>query len=280
MTTEQNNKHCGEEEGMHSNFKKKVGFGFVLLAVTGSLLLGAQFVSTLKAMDYLGGENNRATISVDGMGEGYAVPDIAQVSFSVMNESKTQKEAADAVNTAMKKLQEFLNKAGVEEKDIKTSSYDLYQQSDWVTTPCPLSSMRPCDGGHQVFRGFQITQSVTVKIHKLDNAGTIVGGLTENGATNISGLTFSVDNDEGIKAEVRKDAIDKAKAKAKVLAKQLGVDLVRIVSFNEGGNYPIYYGRGGMEMKTMSADAGAPAPTLPVGENKYTSNVTIVYEVR
>jgi uncharacterized protein YggE len=92
-----------------------------------------------------------------------------------------------------------------------------------------------------------------------------------------------VENEDGVKNEARTEAIAKAKEKAAQLAKDLGVTLVRITTFSEGGNFPMAYGRGGgVLMKAMSADAAiAPAPAdIPAGENKYTANVTIVYEIR
>jgi len=61
----------------------------------------------------------------------------------------------------------------------------------------------------------------------------------------------------------------------------LGVRLVRIVNFSENGNYPIMYAKGMMATESVaSAPTPTPTPTLPTGENKITSNVTITYEIR
>jgi len=89
-----------------------------------------------------------------------------------------------------------------------------------------------------------------------------------------------VEDESAIQTEARDEAIADAKEKAKALAKELGVSLVRIVSFTEsngGYPYPLYdkaYGMGGAVAQS------APAPEISTGENKYTSNVTIVYEIR
>ena len=98
---------------------------------------------------------------------------------------------------------------------------------------------------------------------------------------NLSGPNFTVEHQDAVEAQARASAIAKAQAKADQLAKDLGVSIVRIVSFNEGSIYPMMFG-GGLEMKAMSADAGiAPmAANIPAGQNKYTSNVTIVYEIK
>lgn len=263
--------------------KHKAATGFILLAISGSLLLLALFATALKEYQYIGRDvNAQTTITVSGDGESFAAPDIATVSFAITEDAKTPADARKVVDEKMKKVSEFLATSGVAAKDIKTTGYNLNPKYEWQQKQI-VCIMYPCTQppGKQVLIGYTVTQSTEVKVRNLDNAGTILGGLTDNGATDVSGLNFMVENEDGIKATVREEAIAKAKAKAEQLAKDLGVSLVRIVSFNEGGNYPVYYGRGGMEMKAMSADAGmAPAPSISAGENKYTSNVTIVYEIR
>jgi uncharacterized protein YggE len=67
--------------------------------------------------------------------------------------------------------------------------------------------------------------------------------------------------------------------KAKVLSKSLDIDLDHIVNFydNQGGYPTPVYGMGGYDAKAQSVSV---APTLPAGENKVVSNVTLVYEIR
>lgn len=272
-------------------WKRKVGGGVLLLAISGALLLLALFASTLKEYQFIGRDvtGEFTTISVSGEGEAFAAPDIATISFSITQESKTAAEARKSVDDRMKKIYAFLTASGIKEKDIK-ASYNLYPKYEWQQAksyvPC-LGGYCPPVEGKQVLTGYEVTESVEVKIREIDKnadaAGVIVGGLADNGATNISGPNFSIEDEDSVKEKAREEAIAKAKAKAEKLAEELGVSLVRITSFSEGGVYPMYdYGRGGMEMKAMSADSGAPSPAanIPAGENKYTSNVTITYEIR
>ncbi len=273
-------------------WKRKVAGGLVLLALSGSLLLLALFASTLKEYQYIGRDvpGEQTTISVNGEGEEYAAPDIATISFSITQDAKTATEARKSVDDRMKKIHAFLTASGVKEKDIK-ATYSLYPKYEWrqttkIYSPCISGYCPPVDG-QQVLIGYEVTESVEVKIRDIDknadSAGVIIGGLADNGASNINGPNFSLEDEDGVKEVARKEAIKEAKAKAEKLADELGVTLVRVTSFSEGGNYPIYgYGRGGAEMKTMATDSAmAPeAANIPAGENKYTSNVTITYEVR
>ena len=247
----------------------------LVLVVLGGLLGGLPVLKKYKSSLV-----PARVFSVTSEGKTTVSPDIAKVSFSVVSRGQNPETLSETNNQKMQAVIENIKANGVEAKDIKTTGYNLSPKYEWqeqrivcITYHC---NQPP---GKQVLTGYEVTQSVEVKIRDLDDAGTILGGLSDNGATNVSGLNFLVENEDSVQREAREEAITKAKTKAEELAKDLDVSLVRIVSFNEGGNYPVYYGRA--EMKLMSADAGASvAADIPVGENKYTSNVTIVYEIK
>ena len=214
-------------------WKRKIAGGLVLLALSGSLFLLALFASTLKEYQYIGRDlpGEQTTISVNGNGEAYAAPDIATISFVITQDSKTAAEARKSVDDRMKKIHTFLTSSGVKESDIK-ATYNLYPKYEWRQTskaysPCVVGGFCPPGEGQQVLIGYEVSESVEVKIRNIDknadSAGVIVGGLADNGASNISGPNFSIENEDGVKELARKEAIEKAKAKAKKLANELGV---------------------------------------------------------
>jgi hypothetical protein len=99
------------------------------------------------------------------------------------------------------------------------------------------------------------------------------------GVSDLSGPNFAIDKEDSLNMQARKLAIDDAKQKAEILAKDLGVSLSKITSFNESGNYyPTMYSAKGV----MAADSvSAPAPAeIPKGENTISSDVTITYEIK
>ncbi|HZX75049.1 MAG TPA: SIMPL domain-containing protein, partial [Cyclobacteriaceae bacterium] len=138
----------------------------------------------------------------------------------------------------------------------------------------------PCPQPPQKIVGYTATQSITVKIRAVDTASDVRTGLAALGITDISGPDFSIDNQEAYQDQARAKAITDAQNKAEVLAKQLGVHLGKITSFSENGSqpYPVMYSAKAMDM--ASGATAAPAPVLPKGQNKITSNVSITYELR
>lgn len=241
-------------------------FGLFLLATTAVKLKEYHFVGS--------GLNATNTITVSGTGKIDRSPDTAKISFSVMDEQKIVKSAQDSVSKKIDAITKDLKALGIEEKYIKTDSYNSYPQYDY-----PICTSYNCPKPNTpTIRGYQVTHSITVNVKDLDKVADVLGVLAKDGATNISGPNFGFEDDKAISREARDMAIADAKGEAQKLAKSLGVSLVRIVSFSENnGGYPITYARAEMA-GNMTKDAVA--PSLPIGDSTIESNVTLVYEIQ
>ena len=253
---------------------KKISISIFVLLVVVSLFTVVKLVNEVRGND---DTKSLKVISVDGSGEVLAVSDIASLSINLSKEGKTAKEAQDLLNESITKTLTYLKSQKIEDKDIKSEYGGLspkysYQQPVCYTYPCPSYDPK--------ITGYTATQTITVKVRIVDNASVIRTGLAEIGITDINGPTFSIDNEDAFKDQARSKAIEEARGKAKVLAKELGVRLGKVVNFSEnnGGTYPMYSAKSVM-MDSVSAGASV-APTLPKGENKITSNVTVTYEIK
>ena len=103
--------------------------------------------------------------------------------------------------------------------------------------------------------------------------------MGSKGASNVSGLSLTVADQDALQVQARDKAIAQAQGKAQELAKSLGVSLVRVVGFNENQNGgPVYYAKASAGMALEAAPA--PAPAIPTGQNKITDDVTLTYEIR
>lgn len=257
-------------------------------AATG--LLGILFIFVLilaiqhiKEIRYVGSADTTSTINVDGSAHIVAVPDIATFSFTVTETAKTVAEAQTKATTKINNALKTLRDQGIADKDISTQSYNINPHYEYQRSVCPASSTGAviyCPEGKSVLTGYDVSQTVEVKVRDLTKAGTILTSIGSLGVQNVNSLQFSVDEPNKVKAEARSKAIAAAKEKADVLAKQLGVRLVRVISFSESDGYypprPVYnaYGKGGADMAVQSA------PEIPAGEQKVTSQVSITYEIQ
>jgi len=216
------------------------------------------------------------TITVSGDGEAFAVPDIATFSFAVSADAKTVKEAQDKVKQDMNSVLAAMNSLGIEEKDVKTLDYSVYPKYSYTSQPCLPSY---CPPSKQIQEGYTANHTVSVKVIDTEMAGDALSLAGERGASNLSSVSFTIDDPEVLIGQAREAAIAEAKNRAEVLAQDLGVRLGRIISFSDSSNNgPTLLYR---EALGMGGDAGATnALTIPTGENKVEVLVNITYEMR
>ncbi len=247
--------------------------GLLLVALIVYVAIVVQ--NKIKEGKYIGQEiTNRITITVSDSGEIYAKPDLALTTFSVVTEAKTVGEAVAENTTKMNAVISFMKEQGVEDKDLKTVSFNIYPRYEYQRIETEIYPYPP---GKRVLIGYEVTQSLQVKIRDMAKVGVILQGATDNGANQVGDLQFTIDKEDELKKQAREQAISKAKAKAEELAGQLGVKLVRIINFSENGIYPVpsYY----ME-KAAGIGGGAATPQIETGENKIEVTVSITYEIR
>jgi uncharacterized protein YggE len=268
------------------------GLGVAILAFL--IALGVSLLT-----EVIRNESNKPenTISFSGHGKITAVPDIANIYFTISKDAKTVKDAQAGVATIEKSALDVLKAKGVADKDIQTAdasfnpkyeykkiicssstSVSVPTESSGVSSSSAIATPTYCNSGNQVIVGYTANESITVKVRNTDSVGDIMQALGTTGVSNLNGPDFAVDNSDALQVQARKLAIDDAQAKAKELAKDLGVRLGEITSFNENGSNPVMYAA-----KSVSMDATVPtvaSAVIPKGENTITSDVTITYEIK
>jgi len=246
---------------MKNNYKYLIWPGTAVLVILAVFLLA----STNQVLNTAATTN---TVSFSGEGRVVAKPDIAKVQLSIVTEALTSKLAQDDNSKKSKSITDYLKKQNIEDKDIKTTGYNIYPQYKY-----------PQFGGQPQITDYQVNQSIEIKIRDLDKVSNILDGLVSAGANQVNDLSFEIDNPDALKAEARAKAIADAKKKANELKSQVGISLGKIVNFSENtGGYPVpiymkaeFDSRGGM---------GGGGPSVPTGENEIVVNVNITYQIK
>ena len=205
------------------------------------------------------------TITISAEGKVTVTPDTARLNLSVVTEGKSAEDVQQKNTETMNKVIEFVKSKGVEDRDIKTTGYNLYPKYDYIE-------------GRQVTAGYSLNQTVEVKVRDLKKVGETITGAVSRGANQVSGVDFFVDDPDKFKAEARARAFEKSRAKAKELAKLARVRLGKIVTFSESfvGEPPIIYAR---SAEVYGIGGGAVPDTQP-GSQEILVNVSVVFEIR
>lgn len=198
-------------------------------------------------------------------------PDLAVFSAGVTSSGKTAGEALRANSADMAKVIAALKRSGIAERDIQTSNLSLNPiYADQSRQPAsPLEQQPP-----QII-GYQANNTVSVKQRNLADFGKVIDTLVSAGANQVNGPSFQVEQPDAALDEARVEAVKKAKTRADLYARSLGLKVVRLVSISESGGYsppmPMY--------RMAMADSVGAAPPVAAGEVSLEINVTVQFEL-
>ena len=119
-----------------------------------------------------------------------AKPDIVEIGAGVTSQADTAVEAMRLNAREMTAVIDRIKALGIDEDDIQTTGINLNAQYDY-----DQSTRR------QVFRGYQASNRVSVTLREVERAGEVLDALVAAGATDINGPSFSLENDEGPRAQ-------------------------------------------------------------------------------
>jgi len=203
---------------------------------------------------------------VDGEGTATAVPDVALVTVGIEESGLELNQVQDTASEKSKALVASLKKLGIDEKDIKTSSYNVYPEYNY-------------DSGTPRIVGYRVSTTYEIKVEDFEKVNEVLSESVNSGARVIGGVSFEVNEETRKKLlnEARVEAVDEAKEKAQSLAKAAGVSLGKILNISEsqslGGPIPV-------ALREAGIGGGEPQPEITPGETEVSVVVSIAYEIR
>lgn len=172
-------------------------------------------------------ENRLTRVTVVGDSEAKISPDTAVITFAVVTQGKqavgAQQENARRSEAVQKAVEAVAADANAE---VKTSNYNLRPEQDYYSGKMPK------------ILGYEVRNTVTVSIDKLDRVGAIIDAATAAGANSVDGIHFIVGQSSPAQGEALALASKQAMAKAEAAAAVMNGKIVRIVQSTEGGIDP------------------------------------------
>ena len=208
------------------------------------------------------GENGVAQgITVQATGTADVVPDAVRLSLAVSVLAETNDVALAQASASADAVRQTLLDMKIDEADFATQGLSV----------SPEYTYTEAEG--QKIVGYRATQVFDVLVRDAANAGAVIDAVVSKGGVNVSvNSTYPVVEDATAGAEsARKDAVEKARAKAEAYAELIGVELGDIVYLTEI-NAPTNV----VAAKSSDAMAEGAAPQIDLG----TQEVTVTVEVR
>ncbi|MDB5351428.1 MAG: hypothetical protein JWN86_2675 [Planctomycetota bacterium] len=217
----------------------------------------------------------RRTISVSGEGKMSGAPNVASINAGVVTQAKTAREALSANNEKMAALQGVLKERGVAAKDVQTTNISVQPQ---YTQPPPFQPGQPQREFVPQIVGYQVQNTVHIKVRDLAKLGVILDAVVESGANQMHGISFHIDQPGSLLDSARKHAMADAKKKAELMAGEAGVVVGPPISIrDEVASFPQPPPMFGAMRGMAAAPSAVPVAT---GEQELSVTVHVVYELK
>lgn len=239
-----------------------------------SILTALLIASALPAMPAAAQSSAQVTQAITGTrldisatGEVTRVPDLAVISAGVVARSTTAAAALQETADKMDRVIAALKRAGVDDRDIQTSSVSLNPEYRYPDNQSPQLT------------GYSASNQVNVRFRDIRNSGKILDALVAVGANQINGPNMTIEHPETALDEARTRAIAQGRARAELYARALGMSVARVVSVSEGGGY---YAPPPPPPPSapMMATAERSSTRIEPGEQKLQVSVSMVFELR
>ncbi|PXF44327.1 26 kDa periplasmic immunogenic protein [Gracilariopsis chorda] len=208
-------------------------------------------------------QNIPRTITVSGRGTGSAPPDTATINTGVQTTAATAQEALAANNRQFQSVLAVLSEQGIEDRDVQTSFFNVNPQ------------FRRGPNGEQLgITGYRVSNQVRVIVRDIDKLGQILDALVTAGSNQVSGVSFSIEDNQEITDTARAAAVADATRTAGVYAAAAGISVGRLIAISDQSiQAPL--------PRAVSLDAGAAGFGVPIasGELQVTSNVNLQFEL-
>ncbi len=191
-------------------------------------------------------------------------PDIANLSAGVTTQAPTAVQAMQQNAAQMARVIAEIEAQGVARDDIQTSGISLNAQYDYDQQT-----------RSQVFRGYQVSNRVSVTLRDIDRTGEVLDALVAAGATDLGGISWSVDDPTAAREQARAAAFEAAREQAMTYAEMSGYSDIRLlqVSENVQANRPMPM------VQRMAMDATEESTPVRPGQVESSVTVSVTYEM-
>ena len=230
-----------------------------------------------------------ALLSLTAEGQSRRTPDIALFNAGVVTQAGTATEALADNSRRMDRVIAALKRAGIAERDIQTSAISLqprYSDPERDAQMLARSTGRPYVPPTEAAKiiGYEARNTVQVRVRKLGEMGKIIDTLISEGANQVDGPNFTLDEPREALDEARREAVAVGRQRAELYAQATGMRVARLLSVSEGGGYyPVQQAIvvTGSRIGYGGAPPPPPPPPAPVspGELSLGVNVSMQFEL-
>jgi uncharacterized protein YggE len=205
-----------------------------------------------------GGTADQHTLTFSGTGSVDLHPDTASIALTAVSDDSSSQAALAATSQKMRAViaaLKGLTAVSIADDDLQTGDISSYQ--DWESP-----------------RTWHASQTLTVTLHDVSQAGAVISAGNQAGADQVSGPSFSVKDQKEAYRTALRAALADARQKADVIAQAMGGSVAGVLSVsedNQGSPQPMY------AMGKAAGAADSSTPPIQQGTLNVSAGVTVVF---
>ncbi|HZK19532.1 MAG TPA: SIMPL domain-containing protein [Treponemataceae bacterium] len=213
-------------------------------------------------------EKTENLISVTGTGVITIEPDTASISLAVVTYDEEASVSAQKNAELMTKVIEAVKAIEINDDDIATTNYNMYQESKYDREGAITSKL------------YRVTNNLDITVHKIDSAGDVIDAALLAGANKLSSITFYAKDTKKAYTAARTLAVQQATDTAKTLAKAAGCTLGKVRSISEQHNANVYRSDMMYMKNAVVAESAVASTPVSPGSTDITVNVNMSFTIK
>lgn len=205
-----------------------------------------------------------------GRGTISSLPDLAIIETGVVTEDLEARTALTENNKAFSRVLRVLDRAGVADRDIQTSDFNIAEQFERLRF-----------GRQGNFTGYRVTNEIEVQLRNISDVGSILDSLVSAGSNSVKKVSYTIEDPAPILRQARIAAVKDVLKIANIYAEATDVELGDITSIREvnvdrpkaqGANFGGFGSRGGRAAEGLIVG-------IAPGEIDSSARVRMVFEL-
>jgi uncharacterized protein YggE len=152
-------------------------------------------------------------VATTGVGEASAVPDRATLYIAVQTRAQTANAASTDNARRLRAVMDTLRQIGISGEQIETANYNVSPEMSYPQSQAPRTV------------AYTVTNSLLVRLRRIDDVGRVIDAALAKGANEISSLQFSSSKADSVRSVALSAAVTDAKTQAESMARAAGGSL-------------------------------------------------------
>ena len=194
-------------------------------------------------------------ITVSGTAEVLIAPDEVVCSLDVIKTNKDLQTAKRLNDESVAKILELTRRFSISPQNVQTTQISVDMKYESIRDPkTRIYSDGGDEIGKRVFRGYEVSKTVTVKLTDLSRFDAFFAEVLQTGVSSVNSVRFETSKLRENRDRAREMAMKAAKEKATAMAAAVGQNIGRDIKITEGSV-------GGQPFTNYSANSSTIAST-------------------